>query len=70
MNGCHPFEPGTGGQLWTAERTATSSSCRPRRSIVASAEAYQLPIEALVGTYLKNLPDDGLTDLAVETTHR
>jgi hypothetical protein len=24
--------------------------------------------EALVGTYLKNLPDDGLTDLADETT--
>ena len=68
MNGCHRFDPGTGGLLRTAKRTAISSSCWPRRSIAASAGAPPPTEEALVGTYLQSLPDDGLAELADETT--
>ena len=43
MNGCHRFEPGTGGLLPTAEPIAIWSSCWPRRSIAASAGHYRRP---------------------------
>ena len=66
-NGCRRFKPGTEGQLRTAGRTATSLSCWPRRSIVASAASLPPSEEALVGTYLKSLPDDSSPEAADET---
>ena len=43
MNGCHRFDPGTGGLLPTAEPIAIWSSCWPRRSIAASAGHHRRP---------------------------
>ena len=63
MNGCHRIVPGTGGLLRTAGHTAISSSCWPRRSIAASAGHHPPTEEALVGTYLKSLPDDRSADV-------
>ena len=68
MNGCHRFEPGTGGLLPTAERYRDLVIMLATEIYRRERGAPPPTDDALVGTYLQSLPDDGSAELDDGTT--
>ena len=66
INSCHGLA--TGFVCGTAGHTASSSSLLATEIYRRERGALPPSEEALVGTYLKSLPDDGSADLADEMT--